>query len=96
MIRTPEAWLAWVPGGLPDGFGASVTAIPAIANTTTATADIAWLTGSSDARGRAVDQPVDADIADCPESLAALAHAARVVEREVGSRPDGRGAGPRE
>jgi len=56
---TPEAWLAWVPGGLPDGFGASITAIPAIANTTTATADIAWLTGSSDARGRAVDQPVD-------------------------------------
>ena len=56
---TPEAWLAWVPGGLPDGFGASITAIPAIASTTTATADIAWLTGSSDARGRPVDQPVD-------------------------------------
>ena len=48
---TPEAWLAWVPGGLPDGFGASITAIPGIVNTTTATADIAWLTGSSDARG---------------------------------------------
>src|SRR5256885_11899190 len=27
---TPEAWLAWVPGGLPDGFGSSITAIPAI------------------------------------------------------------------
>ena len=58
VTATPEAWLAWVPGGLPDGFGASITAIPAIANTTTATADIAWLTGSSDARGRPVDQPV--------------------------------------
>ena len=55
---TPEAWLAWVPGGLPDGFGSSITAIPAIGATTTATADIAWLTGSSDARGRPVDQPV--------------------------------------
>ncbi len=58
VTGTPEAWLAWVPGGLPDGFGASITAIPAIADTTTATADIAWLTGSSDARGRPVDQPV--------------------------------------
>ena len=58
VTGTPEAWLAWVPGGLPDGFGASITAIPGIANTTTATADIAWLTGSSDARGRPVDQPV--------------------------------------
>jgi len=55
---TPEAWLAWVPGGLPDGFGSSITAIPAIGVTTTATADIAWLTRSSDARDRPVDQPV--------------------------------------
>ena len=44
---TPEAWLAWVPGGLPDGFGSSITAIPAIGATTTATADIA---GSRDRR----------------------------------------------
>src|SRR5207248_10105689 len=55
---TPEAWLAWVPGGLPDGFGSSITAIPEIGATTTASADIAWLTGPSDARGRPVAQPV--------------------------------------
>jgi len=24
VTGTPEAWLAWVPGGLPDGFGASI------------------------------------------------------------------------
>jgi hypothetical protein len=56
---TPEAWLGWVPGGLPDGFASEITAIPAIEDTTTATADIAWLTSSTNARGNLVDQPID-------------------------------------
>ena len=55
--ETPEAWLAWVPGGLPDGFGSEMMAVPAIDDTTTATADIAWLTSSTDAHGNVVDRP---------------------------------------
>lgn len=56
---TPEAWLAWVPGGLPDGFGPSLTTVPLVATSTTATADIAWLTQSLDADGVVVDRPTD-------------------------------------
>src|SRR5213596_3246083 len=55
--ETPEAWLAWVPGGVPDGFASEMMAIPAIDDTTTATADIAWLTSSTNARGNLVDRP---------------------------------------
>src|SRR5205809_6550422 len=57
--QTPEAWLAWVPGGLPDGFASQMTAIPVIDDTTTATADVAWLTSSTNARGTLVDRPGD-------------------------------------
>src|SRR5215470_10217931 len=46
-VATPEAWLAWVPRGRPDGFVSQMTTVPAIADTTTATADIAWLTSST-------------------------------------------------
>jgi hypothetical protein len=58
-METPEAWLAWVPGGLPDGFASSMTALPAVDDTTTATADIAWLTSSANPRGALVDRPSD-------------------------------------
>jgi hypothetical protein len=54
---TPEAWLAWVPGGLPSGFGDLVSTVPDVTAVTTATADIAWLTASLDANGDGVDQP---------------------------------------
>jgi hypothetical protein len=54
---TPTDWLAWVPGGLPDGFGPQVTTIPEITSSTTATADIAWMTLSRDASGAVVDRP---------------------------------------
>jgi hypothetical protein len=55
--QTPEAWLAWVPGGLPDGLASEMTSIPVIADTTTATADVAWLTSSTNAHGTLVDAP---------------------------------------
>jgi hypothetical protein len=58
-VATPEAWLAWVPGGLPDGFVSQMTTIPAIVDTTTATADIAWLTSSTNSRDALLDQPSD-------------------------------------
>ncbi|HTG48179.1 MAG TPA: hypothetical protein VK646_11045 [Actinomycetota bacterium] len=57
VVTTPEAWLAWVPGGVPEDFGASLTAIPAVTNTTTAAADIAWMTGSTNGAGVAIDTP---------------------------------------
>lgn len=57
----PEAgaWLMWVPGGLPEGVGDSVTTVPVIRTATTATADIAWLVRSTDASGIVVDAPPD-------------------------------------
>jgi hypothetical protein len=55
----PDAWLAWVPGGIPSGFGEQITAVPAVDTTTTETADVAWLVGSTDAEGSIVDQPPD-------------------------------------
>ena len=52
----PQAWLAWIPGGLPSSFGDLVAGVPDVTATTTAAADIAWLTASFDADGKAVDQ----------------------------------------
>src|SRR3954468_809031 len=52
-----EAWLTWVPGGLPAGFGDLVSTVPDVTATTTATADIAWMTASLDENGDGVDQP---------------------------------------
>jgi hypothetical protein len=58
-VGTPEAWLTWVPGGLPDGFTSEMTTVPAIADATAATADVAWLTSSTNSRGVLVDRPID-------------------------------------
>jgi hypothetical protein len=54
---TPEAWLTWVPGGLPSGYGDLVSTVSDVTATTTATADIAWMTASLDTNGDGVDQP---------------------------------------
>ncbi len=56
-VPTPQAWLAWVPSGLPPGFGDLVSTVTDVTASTTATADIAWMTASLDANGDAVDQP---------------------------------------
>ena len=56
-VPAPEAWLAWVPGGLPPGFGDLVSTVPDVTSATTATADVAWMTASLDANGDGVDQP---------------------------------------
>jgi hypothetical protein len=53
----PQAWLAWVPGGLPSSFGDLVAGVAGVTASTTAAADIAWLTASFDANGDALDQP---------------------------------------
>ena len=46
-----------MPGGLPSGYGDLVSTVPDVTATTTATADIAWMTASLDANGDGVDQP---------------------------------------
>jgi hypothetical protein len=56
-VAAPQAWLAWVPGGLPPGFGDLVSTVTDVTSSTTATADIAWMTASFDAEGDGVDQP---------------------------------------
>jgi hypothetical protein len=56
-VPAPQAWLAWVPGGLPPGFGDLVSTVTDVTASTTATADIAWMTASFDAEGDGVDQP---------------------------------------
>jgi hypothetical protein len=53
----PQAWLAWVPGGLPASFGDLVAGVPDVTASTTAASDVAWLTASFDENGDAVDQP---------------------------------------
>ena len=54
---TPQAWLTWVPGGLPASYGDLVSTVPDVVASTTATADIAWMTASLDADGNGVDEP---------------------------------------
>ena len=53
----PQAWLTWVPGGLPASYGDLVSTVPDVVASTTATADIAWMTASLDADGNGVDEP---------------------------------------
>ena len=53
----PLAWLTWVPGGLPTSFGDLVGTVPDVVATSTAAADIAWMTASFDKNGDGVDQP---------------------------------------
>jgi hypothetical protein len=54
---TPEAWLTWVPGGLPEGFGEGLTTLRVVDEASVATAGVAWLTRSEDAAGNVVDKP---------------------------------------
>jgi hypothetical protein len=52
-----DAYLAWVPGGLPSGFGAKIAALPTIGQIAVVAADNTWMTSSSDKDGALVDQP---------------------------------------
>ena len=54
-----DTWLAWVPGGLPEGFGTGLGNVHAVAEVAVQTADIAWLVGSLDADGVPADTPAD-------------------------------------
>lgn len=54
-VALPETWLVWVPSGLPEGFGEQLTVVNAVGDVTVATADIAWMTSSTDEAGVPVD-----------------------------------------
>lgn len=55
--EAPATWLAWVPGGLPEGFGAGVNAVTKVTSATTATAGVAWLSQVLDADGTVLGGP---------------------------------------
>jgi hypothetical protein len=52
-----DAYLAWVPGGLPPGYGASVAGLPTVGKIAVVASDTIWMTSSSDADGNLVDEP---------------------------------------
>jgi hypothetical protein len=55
--RPPHVFLAWVPGGLPAGFGRLVARTSGIVHATVVTEDVAWLRRSWAADGTVVDRP---------------------------------------
>lgn len=52
-----DAYLAWVPEGLPPGYGAAVAALPTVDKIAVVASDTIWMTSSSDAEGNLVDEP---------------------------------------
>lgn len=53
----PDTFLAWTPGGLPEGFADRVAALPGIRRVVVVASDNAWLTRSFDEDGEVVDDP---------------------------------------
>jgi hypothetical protein len=52
-----DAYLAWVPDGLPPGYGAAVAGLPTVGRIAVVASDTIWMTSSSDADGNLVDEP---------------------------------------
>jgi hypothetical protein len=55
--ETPDAYLAWVPGGLPPGFIAGAAKLHEFDRVTAVLQDTVWMTRSVDATGKVVDSP---------------------------------------
>ena len=53
----PPAWLAWISGSLPSGFGAEARGTPALGTTVIVAGDTRWMTSSHDANGGVLDRP---------------------------------------
>jgi hypothetical protein len=51
------AWLAWMPGGFPDGFRQEVASSNELTGTVVVAGDTRWMTASHDADGSVVDRP---------------------------------------
>jgi hypothetical protein len=56
-VRSPPAYLAWMPGGFPPAFRERVAAVPSIRRSVVVAGDTRWLTASRDQDGRSVDAP---------------------------------------
>ncbi len=54
---TPDAYLVWVPQGLPKGFAAGAANLPQIDRVTSVLQDNVWMNRSTDATGKIVDAP---------------------------------------
>ena len=52
-----DAYLAWVPDGLPPGYGATIAQLPSVGKIAVVASDTIWMTSSSDADGNLVDEP---------------------------------------
>lgn len=55
--RGMDAYLAWVPGGLPPGFAGRVRSLPTVDRVAVVAADNVWMTVSTDENGNVVDEP---------------------------------------
>ena len=55
----PATFLAWVPGGMPDGFREAVGQIPRLRRAVVVASDNVWLTRSFTRQGEVVDDPPD-------------------------------------
>jgi hypothetical protein len=53
----PTAVLAWIPAGIPEGFGDRVRSLPDVDRVTVVAEDNTWMVGSSSAEGDVVDRP---------------------------------------
>ena len=54
---TPEAYLIWMPSGIPEASAAELTTLPRVRRVALATASVGWLTRSIDEDGEVVDAP---------------------------------------
>jgi D-alanyl-D-alanine carboxypeptidase-like protein len=52
-----DAYLAWVPNGLPPGYGATIAQLPTVGKIAVVASDTIWMTSSSDAEGTLIDEP---------------------------------------
>lgn len=53
----PGTFLAWTPGGLPEGFRARLAALDGVRRAVVVKSDVAWLTRSTSSAGEVVDDP---------------------------------------
>ncbi len=56
-LSAPGTFLAWTPGGLPEGFRQRLASLAGIHRAVVVKSDVAWLTGSYSSGGDVVDDP---------------------------------------
>jgi hypothetical protein len=56
-FEAPATYLAWTPGGLPDGFRKALPRVPLVRRDVVVASDTAWLTRSFSSSGEVVDDP---------------------------------------